>query len=60
MIITKMTQKDAVTYVIILCKESDLDGCVGVQSIQRDSNGICDTDAFFLVSERWYRKVRNT
>lgn len=55
-----MTQKDAGTYAIILCKESDLYGCVGVQPVQRDSNGMCDTDAFFLVSERRYGKVRNT
>lgn len=55
-----MTQKDAGTYAIILCKEGDLYDSIGVQPVQCDSNGICDTDAFFLVSERWYRKVRNT
>ena len=55
-----MTQKDAGKYSIILCKEGNLYGCVGVQPVQRDSSGMCDTDAFFLVSERRYGKVRNT
>ena len=58
--ITKMTQKDAGKYAIILCKEGNLYGCVGVQPVQRDRSGMCDTDAFFLVSERRYGKVCNT